>query len=65
MMWIIDRIEESIAVIEVGSSFIDVPLSALPDGAKAGDIIELNINLSETNKKKKNIDGLMNSLFKD
>ncbi|MCC8073987.1 MAG: DUF3006 domain-containing protein [Clostridiales bacterium] len=66
MEWIIDRIEENTAVIEYskGKTF-SAPLSALPNGAKEGDVITLNIDSNATEKRKENIKGLMNTLFRD
>lgn len=66
MIWIIDRIENNTAVCEIeANKFIDIPLSALPDGVKEGDAISLCVNKNETQKRKDNINNLMNNLFKD
>lgn len=66
MNWIIDRIENNIAVCEFDTGkTIDVPLSALPDGIKEGDVISLSIDKAETNNRKEKINNLMNNLFKD
>lgn len=66
MKWIIDRIENDIVVCEAGDNyFLDIPLNALPDGVKEGDVINVSIDNAETYDRKKKIDGLMNSLFKD
>lgn len=65
MNWIIDRIENNIAVCEAGDCFIDVPLSALPKGASEGDVITLSIDKGQTADRKDKINNLMNSLFKD
>ncbi len=66
MNWIIDRIENNIAVCEFDTGkTIDVPLSALPDGIKEGDVISLSIDKEETNNRKEKINNLMNNLFKD
>ena len=53
MKWIVDRIENNIAIIEVqqantGSTQIEVPLSALPPETKEGDIILLEISKQTT-----------------
>jgi hypothetical protein len=65
MIWIIDRIENNIAVCEVDTKTIDVPLSALPNGVCEGDVISLTIDKKQTDDRKENINKLMNSLFKD
>lgn len=65
MKWIIDRIEEGIAVCEVENEFINVPLSALPSGVKENDIIDLTINYAEKEQRTEKIENLMNNLFKD
>ena len=38
-MMILERIEGDVAVIEEGENLIHLPLSALPDGVKEGDIL--------------------------
>ena len=65
MTWIIDRIENNIAVCEVDDFTIDIPLAALPDDISEGDVIRVSIDKLQTENRKKNIDKLMNSLFKD
>lgn len=66
MKWIIDRIEGNIAVCELPNcDTINISLSALPNGVKEGDVICLFVDEKEAENRKKKIDGLMNSLFKD
>lgn len=65
MTWIIDRIENDVAVCEVGNFTVDIPLSALPDGVCEGDVISVAIDKAQTENRKENINKLMNSLFKD
>jgi hypothetical protein len=53
MKWIVDRIENNIAIIEVqqantASIQIEIPLSALPSETKEGDIILLEISKQTT-----------------
>lgn len=63
---IIDRIEADFAVCEIEEgSFADIPLKALPDGVKEGDVVKISVDADETEKRKNNINNLMNSLFKD
>lgn len=66
MKWIIDRIENDIAVCELeNGEMLDVKISALPKRIKEGDVITLSVDETETNERKERIDKLMNSLFKD
>ena len=63
---IIDRFEGDFAVCETEDlEFINLPKAALPSGAKEGDVIAISIDKSETDKRKEEIEGLMNSLFID
>ena len=63
---IVDRIEADFAVCEIEEgNFADVPLKALPNGVKEGDVIKISVETEETEKRKKNINNLMNSLFTD
>lgn len=66
MKWIIDRFEGEIAVIECSEGLhFDLPRSALPDGAKEGDVIALTIDDAETEARRKRIAGLRKRLFAD
>ena len=66
MIWIIDRIEENVAVCEYETGkTIDVPLSALPENIKEGSVISLSQDKSQETQRKEKIDNLMNQLFKD
>jgi len=63
---IVDRIEADFAVCEIEEgSFTDIPLKALPNGVKEGDVIKISVEAEETEKRKSNINNLMNNLFKD
>ncbi|NLY45741.1 MAG: DUF3006 domain-containing protein [Tissierella sp.] len=49
MRIIIDRFEGEFAVVELeDKSFIDMPIELVPEGAKEGDIVEIQINHEET-----------------
>lgn len=66
MKWIIDRLENGFAAVELDNKeMINIPLNALPDGVREGDVISVCIDSKETQGRKEKIDGLMNSLFKD
>lgn len=65
MKWTVDRIEGDIAVCETESGFVNVSLSALPQGTGEGTVIALEIDENEAQSRKKRIEGLMNGLFTD
>lgn len=65
MDWIIDRIENDIAVCEAGDCFVDVPVKALPEGVSEGDVITLTLDKAQTAERQEKINNLMNNLFKD
>ncbi|MGM9957309.1 MAG: DUF3006 domain-containing protein [Peribacillus sp.] len=68
---IIDRFEGKIAVVEIdGGDMKDLPKSALPEGAKVGDMLiidgdTITVSKEGTRKLKKEIDDLMDELFED
>lgn len=64
MKVIIDRFEEGFAVVELDAgNMVNMPRALLPQEAKEGDVIDISIDLSETEKRKKSIASLMNNLF--
>jgi hypothetical protein len=61
----IDRFEGEYAIIELPDmTFIDVP-KVLFIGAQEGDVIDISIDNTETETRKKRIKGLMAELFRD
>ena len=64
-MWVIERIENGIAVIEYNNSTFDVPVSALPDGIKEGMALSVCIDKDEENKRRQQARNLMDSMFSD
>ncbi|GLV67158.1 hypothetical protein Bmyc01_58270 [Bacillus mycoides] len=65
---IIDRFEGELAVIEMKSITIDVPRSKLPSSAKEGDVLiieddKYTIDKKETDKRKREIQNLIDKLF--
>ncbi|MFC4305693.1 DUF3006 domain-containing protein [Cohnella boryungensis] len=65
---IIDRFEGDIAVVEVDGSTRDYVRSKLPRGAQAGDAIviengEIRLDEAAKEKRKRDIDRLMDELF--
>ena len=63
---IVDRIEADFAVCEIEEgNFANIPLKALPDGIREGDVIKISVDTKKTEKRKENINNLMNHLFID
>lgn len=66
MEWIIDRIEENIAVVEIcNGRVIEIPISALPSGVSENDVITVEISNNKTEERKEKINRLADSLFAD
>lgn len=65
MKVIIDRFEEEYAVVEIEvGKYVNVPKVLLPN-AKEGDIVKIEIDKEETEKREKYIQKLMNNVFED
>lgn len=64
-MWVIDRIENGIAVVECNDSTFDVPVSALPEDVKEGMVLSICIDKDAENKKRQQARSLMDSMFSD
>ena len=64
-MWVNDRIENGIAVIEYNDLFFDIPVSALPDGVEEGMVLSISIDKDTEEKKRQQARGLMDSMFSD
>ncbi len=63
MTWIIDRFEGEYAVVECDGCVFNVPKSSLPKGALEGNILNLEINESDTENKEKELKGRLKKLF--
>lgn len=64
MKVIIDRFEGKYAIVELEKkSTVNMPRELVPKGAKEGDVINIEINIEETNKRKERIKKLINNLF--
>lgn len=63
MKVIIDRFEGEFAVVEVGGSFVDMPVELVPEGAKEGSVLTITIDENETKNREEKIRGMMNQLF--
>lgn len=65
MKVILDRFESDYAIIEVDEdNIISVP-RILVGNAKEGDVIKIEVDKSNTDKRKKDIQELMDSVFED
>jgi len=62
---IIDRFEGAFAVVETSKGMVNIPKADLPADCREGDVLTMQVDSQETGKRKKKIEGLMNSLFKD
>lgn len=62
-MLIIDRFEGKLAVIEAGEKTIELPTEYLPDSAREGDVLKIEIDREKTKKRKEKVDKLADSLF--
>lgn len=63
MKIIIDRFEGDYAVCEIEKGkFVNIPKILLED-AKEGDTVTITVDKSETEKRSKKIENLMNDLF--
>ena len=65
MKVIVDKINDGKITVELeDKSFAVMDLKIMPD-AKEGDVLTIEIDSSETEKRKNNIKTLMNNLFED
>lgn len=67
-IYVIDRFEGEIAVVEHGENMLDIPIKMLPKGAKSGDVLIKDgeryvIDTALTDKLKKEIEKLQDELF--
>jgi DUF3006 family protein len=54
MKIIIDRIEENFFVVELeNKEMINIPKSIIPTNAKVGDVISIEVDVNETEERKK------------
>lgn len=60
---IVDRIEGDYAVVEIDKgNMVNLPIELVPN-IKEGDVVTITINKDKTEKRKKTIEELMNSVF--
>jgi len=65
--YVIDRFEGNFAVIECGNKTFNFPKELIPKEAREGDVLKFNIeiDIEETEKRKKAIEDLAKDLFVD
>lgn len=64
MNFIIDRIEENFAVVELeDKKMINMPIELLPSGAKEGDVLSITVDKNETEARRRRIEKLMGDLW--
>jgi hypothetical protein len=60
----IDRFEDNYAVVELEDrTMLSMPISLVPEGAKEGDVISIEIDNQETERRKGRIKSLMDELW--
>lgn len=60
----IDRFEGDFAVVELADmTFVNMPIQLVPEGAKEGDILSIEVDKKKTNERKKRIEKLMDDLW--
>jgi hypothetical protein len=62
-MWVIDRFEGDMAVVEYQSHTFNVPKKALPSGTEEGDFLSVSIDQEGTDKVQGEIDKLKEQVF--
>lgn len=63
MKWIIDRFEGDYAVAECGNTYFNIPKTVLPADVSEGDVLDVEINTSETESREKQLKGRLKKLF--
>ena len=63
MRVIIDRFEEKYAVVEMeNGSFVNMPRELVPNMAEPGEVLEIQINEEETERRRNRIQQLLDGL---
>lgn len=65
MRLIIERFEGNFAVVELDNKeTVNMPKILLPEGAKEGDIIDIEINEQKTRERRQKMENKMNDLWR-
>ncbi len=70
MKGIVDRIDNGILILEINKEYLELNVNLFPENIKEGDIVikdgkRYEILEAETRKRKKEMDNLLESLFKE
>jgi exoribonuclease R len=64
MKYIIDRFEGNFAVVELKNKrLVNIPREAIPEKAKEGDVVRVEIDESETQRRKHEIDEMTKGMW--
>ena len=62
-MFIVDRIEGNIAVVEFEDTYLDIPLSCFKEEISEGDVLYLTVDKEETEHRKMSTKAILDRLF--
>lgn len=62
-MFIVDRIEGNIAVVEFEDTYLDIPLSFFKEEISEGDVLYLTVDKEETEHRKMSTKARLDKLF--
>ena len=62
-MFIVDRIEGNIAVVEFEDTYLDIPLSCFKEEISEGDVLYLTVDKEETEHRKMSTKARLDRLF--
>lgn len=66
MKVVIDRFEGDYAVVEISpGNFADLPVKLIPPEADEGSVLSITLDREETDIRRKKIDELMKTIWKD
>lgn len=62
-MFIVDRIEGNIAVVEFEDTYLDIPLNCFKEEISEGDVLYLTVDKEETEHRKMSTKARLDRLF--
>ena len=62
-MFIVDRIDGNIAVVEFEDTYLDIPLSCFKEEISEGDVLYLTVDKEETEHRKMSTKARLDRLF--
>lgn len=64
MRVIIDRFESAFAIVELeDKSLVNMPIKLIPEGAREGSVLTIEINYTESEERKNRINNLMDDIW--